>query len=119
HYLANKAVYVANATRRRQTVGNQRLALIVGYLRQHPCVDCGEEDVEVLEFDHLADKEFSIARGFRDRTWEAVLREIAKCQVVCANCHRRRTARRGGFARVAIAARAASLAPQSAVERVA
>jgi hypothetical protein len=45
------------------------------------------------------DKEFDISRGLRDRAWPTVMREIAKCDVVCANCHRRRTARRGGFLR--------------------
>jgi hypothetical protein len=33
------------------------------------------------------------------------MQEMAKCEVVCANCHRRRTARRGGFARAAVAQR--------------
>jgi hypothetical protein len=53
----------------------------------------------VLEFDHLGDKSFNIAKGLRDRGWDALIAEIAKCDVVCANCHRRRTAVRGGFAR--------------------
>ncbi len=39
----------------------------------------------------------------RDRNWDSVLYEIAKCDVVCANCHRRRTAHRGGFARAVVA----------------
>jgi hypothetical protein len=59
----------------------------------------------VLEFDHLRDKEFSISKGLVDRNWQSVLDEIAKCDVVCANCHRRRTAKRGGFARAAVAQR--------------
>ena len=64
----------------------------------HPCVDCGETDPVVLEFDHLREKLFDIGRGIRDKNWDLLLAEIAKCEVVCANCHRRRTARRGGFA---------------------
>jgi hypothetical protein len=39
----------------------------------------------------------------RTHSWQAVLDEITKCEVVCANCHRRRTAHRGGFARAAVA----------------
>ena len=59
----------------------------------------------VLEFDHLGDKAFNIGEGLRDRSWRAIVEEMAKCEVVCANCHRRRTARRAGYARaVAVAA---------------
>ena len=76
---------------------------MVSFLREHPCVDCGESDPVVLEFDHLGDKKFGIADGIRNRNWQDVLDEIAKCEVVCANCHRRRTAKRGGFIRAAVA----------------
>ena len=62
------------------------------YLRTHACVDCGETDLLVLEFDHLRDKKYNIAEMInRDFTWASILREIEKCEVVCANCHRRRT----------------------------
>jgi hypothetical protein len=83
----------------------ERIEFIVAYLREHPCADCGEADPLVLEFDHLRDKKFSIASVWRDHKWETVLDEMAKCEVVCANCHRRRTARRGGFIRAAVAQR--------------
>jgi hypothetical protein len=83
----------------------ERIEYLVAFLREHPCMDCGESDPVVLEFDHLRDKEFGIAQGLRDREWQSVLDEIAKCDVVCANCHRRRTARRGGFARAVVAQR--------------
>jgi hypothetical protein len=103
HYAANRQRYVDNAMARRRRIGEERMAMIIEHLRSHPCVDCGEDDVLVLEFDHLGDKLFSIARGFRDRSLQALLDEMAKCEVVCANCHRRRTAARGGFLRAAVA----------------
>lgn len=103
HYRRHRARYIDQARRRKEEVGAERLEFLIGYLREHPCVDCGETDPVVLEFDHLRDKSFAISEGFRDRTWQSVLDEIAKCEVVCANCHRRRTARRGGFARAAVA----------------
>ena len=81
------------------------MRFLVEFLRERPCVDCGERDPIVLEFDHLAEKEFAISAGLRGRRWDDVLREIDKCEVVCANCHRRRTAHRGGFARAAVAQR--------------
>jgi hypothetical protein len=105
HYAANRQRYIAQAGRRKKLLIAERIEYLVAFLREHPCMDCGESDPEVLEFDHLRDKEFGIAQGLRDREWQSVLDEIAKCDVVCANCHRRRTARRGGFARAVVAQR--------------
>ena len=99
HYEANKHLYKERARKRKAAVVRQRMRLLVEYWRENPCTDCGETDPLVLEFDHLADKAFDISRALPDRSWQSILAEIAKCQVVCANCHRRRTARRGGFAR--------------------
>ena len=105
HNRANRHRYIAQTRVRKQAVLAERIEFLVGYLREHPCVDCGEGDPVVLEFDHLRDKKFAIGEGLKDRNWQSVLDEIAKCEVVCANCHRRRTARRGGFARAAVAQR--------------
>ena len=72
---------------------------MIAYLAVHPCSDCGEPDPVVLDFDHLPEfeKRFEIARavGASTRSWKSIEQEIAKCEVVCANCHRRRTAARG------------------------
>ncbi len=57
----------------------------------------------VLEFDHLRDKRFDIGASLPYRNWQSILDEIAKCEVVCANCHRRRTARRRGNLRMTLA----------------
>jgi hypothetical protein len=56
----------------------------------------------VLEFDHLRDKAFDVAQALPYRNWPSILAEIEKRQVVCANCHRRRTARRNGTVTVTI-----------------
>lgn len=57
------------------------------------CADCGYNDHPVaLDFDHIDGKTFSIGAGRRSK--RAVLEEIARCEVVCANCHRLRTERR-------------------------
>jgi hypothetical protein len=105
HYLANKERYIALAGQRKKALIEERTQYLVTFLREHPCVDCGEADPLVLEFDHLRDKKFAISAGLQGRRWQDVLDEIAKCEVVCANCHRRRTAMRGGFARAAVAQR--------------
>jgi hypothetical protein len=89
-------------------VNKQRLALerteyLMTYFATHPCHDCGETDPLVLEFDHLRDKRFNIGSALPYRNWESILAEIEKCEVVCANCHRRRTGRRMGSVRAILA----------------
>lgn len=103
HYEANKDRYIANAKARTQRVLEERMRYVIEYLRNHPCVDCGEDDVLVLEFDHRQDKSFSVSYGIRTHNWDVVLAEIEKCDVRCANCHRRRTGRSQGFLRVYLA----------------
>jgi hypothetical protein len=99
HYRANRELYIERARQRKPVVLRERMAFLIKFFQSHPCVECGEADPLVLEFDHLADKIFNIAEGIRDRSWQSILDEIDKCDVVCANCLRRRTARRAGFAR--------------------
>lgn len=70
------------------------------YYVAHPCVDCGEGDPVVLELDHL-DKAAKVAGVSQlvhnTRSLKTIQAEIAKCEVVCANCHRRRTATSQGW----------------------
>lgn len=67
--------------------------LVWEYLLQHPCVDCGETDPIVLQFDHRdpSKKLFVIGRVLAIIGRMKLIAEIAKCDVVCANCHIRRT----------------------------
>lgn len=83
---------------------------VFNYLREHPCVDCGESDPVVLEFDHrdLATKRLAIAQMIERRySWQAIIVEIGKCDVRCANCHRRKTSRQFGHRRSLLQIRAA------------
>ena len=59
-----------------------------------PCMDCGVEyPPYVMDFDHRdpKDKDFTISANVRSKSLETLRQEIAKCDVVCANCHRERT----------------------------
>lgn len=80
---------LAEAKVRRRAANAQR---IYEYQLEHPCVDCGESDPLVLQFDHVREKKsYMISDGLNSYCWESLLKEIAKCDVRCANCHIRKT----------------------------
>ena len=60
----------------------------------HPCVDCGEVDIIVLEFDHreAVTKVDNVASMPKHFGWERIWAEIQKCDVRCVKCHRHRHA---------------------------
>lgn len=76
---------------------NRRLKIrqwLFEYLLKHPC-SCGEANPACLDFDHVdpREKECNVSRmASRGASLEIVQEEIDKCSVVCANCHRKRTA---------------------------
>jgi hypothetical protein len=80
------------ARTRRYRIRNR--AHVDEYLRRHSCVDCGLADPLVLEFDHVIGiKRASVSTLARQALpIETIDAEIRKCEVRCANCHRRRTA---------------------------
>ena len=68
---------------------------MISYLLEHSCVDCGETDITVLEFDHLRDKTKDVSALMKGTSsWSRIEAKILKCAVRCANCHRRETERR-------------------------
>ncbi len=62
-------------------------------LKSKPCLDCGRRFPYVcMDFDHLGDKKHNIANMISGGwSWKAIQAEIAKCELVCSNCHRIRT----------------------------
>lgn len=124
HYLKTRATYIENERLRVRAHRELNRALILEYLRAHPCVDCGETDPVVLDFDHRdpAAKRLEVSRLANSKTWPQVLREIEKCDVRCASCHRRRTAEQFGWRKAAwegLAADATPLAAMTGVARLA
>ena len=70
------------------------------YLSENPCVDCSEADIVVLQFDHLYDKKFNVAQMVFSHGLEKLQEEVTKCEVRCANCHTRKTARDFGWTKL-------------------
>jgi hypothetical protein len=98
HYTKNRVKYLVKARdwNKKQTQALRKF--IFEYLSSHPCVDCGKEDIRVLDFDHEKKKLMGIAQMIRNcYSILAVQREIKNCQVRCANCHRIKTFVRGKF----------------------
>lgn len=91
-YEKNTSVRAVHAVGQENRVHRNRMYLF-NYLSKHPCVDCGEADPIVLEFDHVSEnKEYNVsylvALGY---SITKIGKEIDKCEVRCANCHRRKT----------------------------
>ena len=90
-YKDREKLYAAQK-RHRQRIRAQ----LFEFLSTKSCMDCGEKDPIVLEFDHKnpEDKFKIVGRMLSGHySWNSVLAEIEKCDVRCANCHRRKTYR--------------------------
>jgi hypothetical protein len=84
-YDGNRREYMRQANTRRNEAAWE-------LKRKHllECLDCGTTDTRVLEFDHVRGEKLFNIGGIR-KGMKALEEEIAKCDVVCANCHRIRT----------------------------
>lgn len=76
----------------------QKAEEILTELKSHPCVDCGGSfPVECVDFDHLpgTKKVMGVSTMVRQGlSRQRIEDEVAKCELVCANCHRIRTRKR-------------------------
>jgi hypothetical protein len=101
HYAANSQKYKDRLKENRPKYKSRNKQFILDYLKVNSCVDCGESDVEVLQFDHI---ELIGQTGHRigyflSSSIKILKEEIAKCEVRCANCHVKRTRRQLGWFR--------------------
>lgn len=74
-----------------------RIRALLTKLKSVPCADCGGTfDPVCMDFDHRepGNKLAAVSSLVGRHSEQAVLAEVAKCDVVCANCHRLRTYRR-------------------------
>lgn len=89
HYRKNAEFYKQRQRDRRA----RNMAYVQEFKETNPCTDCGQfYPYYVMEFDHLPEngKAFEISR-LRTISLDTIKAEIAKCDLVCANCHRVRT----------------------------
>lgn len=89
-----KKWYKNNSTlqKNRARQSKEKIAEYVRHLKTtQSCVDCGNfYHYSQMDFDHLRDKKFCISKATHSGI-ELAKKEIAKCELVCANCHRLRT----------------------------
>jgi hypothetical protein len=97
HYQDNKVSYGKRSKINRKAIKNRNSALIRS-LKKKPCYDCGGKySYYVMDFDHLEPKTklCNVGRmAGQSISQKRILAEVAKCELVCANCHREREHRR-------------------------
>lgn len=95
HYRNNKKSYFEKAKRNDEKYHNVNIGRRLDYFLEHPCVDCGESNPLVLDFDHRdrTTKLNNVSTMIHSKrvNWSSVMTEIEKCDVRCANCHRIKT----------------------------
>jgi hypothetical protein len=88
-YENNREVYLDRNRRKKE-----RLRNVMREQKAKPCADCGVEyPFYLMDFDHREGEEkmSHVSRLVQQMNLERLLAEIAKCDVVCSNCHRVRT----------------------------
>jgi hypothetical protein len=88
HYNNNKNAYKLRNIARKQNLYN-----LTNESKKNGCVICNESEPCTLDFHHINkdEKSFTISHRVRDNnlTTETLAKEIAKCVILCANCHRK------------------------------
>ena len=97
-YEKNKEHHMEHVRENQKNAKQTAREFVYEYLLTHPCTSCGESDPAVLEFHHVGEKHKEVGRmigtGYPP---ESIAREISQCVVLCANCHRRLTAKEKGW----------------------
>lgn len=93
HYRKHKAKHNVGRYARR-ILERKKIKELLTRLKDRPCMDCGESHPYwAMDFDHRipSNKNFTISGSNRIQSLKKVEAEAAKCDVVCALCHRYRT----------------------------
>lgn len=89
HYQTNRRDYSVRQRQKRQ----ERAKLLRSH-KNRPCFDCGEQyPYYVMDFDHRPNEQklYEPNKLANVSSIRRILAELAKCDVVCSNCHRIRT----------------------------
>ncbi len=106
HYKKNKDYYKEKAIIRNKAVRLEINQFLFSYLQDHPCIDCGEDNPVVLEFDHKdRGKKFMAIGTMKKRQYSisAIKKEISRCDIRCANCHRIKTSKQFNWYKASMA----------------
>ena len=99
YYAANREAHVRTIVERTARHREEAKRFLVDYLRAHACVDCGNRDLRVLDFDHRPGegKRSDVMRMVKDGFSIARIQdEIARCDARCRNRHAIVTLERSG-----------------------
>lgn len=100
-YKDNSELHKQRVAPAKKRALDRNRAALWGILEEAICEDCGESDPLVLEFDHTNEKDAGVST-LHSGSLPRMLDEIKKCDIVCANCHRKRTYNRSGCWRIDI-----------------
>jgi hypothetical protein len=102
YYQKNKIEVKKRTGKRRDDNKHMLKKIVVDFLLEHPCVDCGEKDIVLLDFDHVSGSKTSdVSSMIRDNVpTQRMLNEMTKCVIRCVSCHRRKTAKDFGWYRL-------------------
>ncbi len=92
HYLKNKETYKQRANITNKLYSERNQAFVNQYKRERGCLICSEAEPAALDFHHLIaeDKESAVSSMiYSGLSVKTLLKEINKCVVLCANCHRK------------------------------
>lgn len=96
YYARNREQHKKVTTARTRKAYERNRAYVFDYLIAHPCIECGRTNPVTLDFDHRDPntKDKTIAEMIKAPCSLSRLKtEIDKCDVLCASCHRIKTAK--------------------------
>ena len=99
-YSTNRETQIERVQKRNKRIRDEKRKYVFDIISSSVC-SCGESSPAALQFDHIDGhrKVTNIAKMVADTRWSLkhLVDEIKKCQILCANCHAKKTARDFGW----------------------